>query len=134
MQTFSARLTVNKKTTTMMRRGFTGSVIAASLLMSGSTFAETGNDLQKMFTTPSLEGYALGYLSGVLDSTNYFSAASLAMHGSGLATYCTPDGVTKRQAFDVVKNYVVENPHIRHLNATNLVQQALTKAWPCQKN
>jgi Rap1a immunity proteins len=67
----------------------------------------------------------LMYVVGVLDRDN--GAQSF---WPGLK-YCTPDGVTRGQAADVVLRYLEETPAERHMSAAYLVRAAFLKAYPC---
>lgn len=82
----------------------------------------TGNELySRMNSTDTSERiYALGYLVGVYDA-------------SEAVDHCSSGGVTAGQIRDVVKQYMDNNPSIRHFMADILVRVALGKAWPCAK-
>ena len=63
---------------------------------------------------------AIGYITGVTDVL------------SGV-TVCAPSTVTAGQLFDMVKQYLEEQPQVRHYTADALVYRVLTRAWPCKK-
>jgi hypothetical protein len=44
---------------------------------------------------------------------------------------CPGEHVTLDQIVDIVKNSLVQHPETRHLSAAYLVEEALTKAFPC---
>ncbi len=108
-------------------------VVALVVAVAGcAVHADSGNDLYRRLTMPDQQ-YALGYLSGVIDSMNYFDAKGYVTNGKFASTTCWPDGATMKQAMDVIKQFLDDTPQSRHLNATNLVHQAMQKAWPCPK-
>lgn len=81
---------------------------------------ETGNSLyQKIQNNSNMEQmYVLGYVGGVFD----------ALHS---VAHCPPPNLTLGQVTDVVKNYLAQNPAIRHRTADVLVREILQKTWPC---
>ena len=66
------------------------------------------------------KGVAMGYIMGVSD------------FGWGI-THCTPGNVTLGQMFDMVKAHLIDHPEYRHLAANVLVNNVLSRAWPCKK-
>jgi hypothetical protein len=71
--------------------------------------------------------FCLGYIAGILD------ASMGAGKGVTGIEFCSPANVTVRQATDVVKKSLNDNPQLRHLNAATLVAAALSEAFPCPK-
>ena len=63
---------------------------------------------------------AIGYIAGVTDAL------------SGVAV-CAPASVTAGQLFDMVKQYLEDQPQVRHFTADALIYRVLTKVWPCKK-
>lgn len=63
---------------------------------------------------------ALGYVVGVAD----------ALEG---VTVCAPDSVTAGQIHDMVKQFLENNPGLRHYSGDAIVNRVLSKAWPCKK-
>lgn len=65
---------------------------------------------------------AMGYVTGVADTLTNI-------------TICGPKdaGVPASQIYDIVKQYLQENPSIRHLSADRIVNSALSRVFPCQK-
>ncbi|UJX41091.1 hypothetical protein K9F62_20830 [Desulfovibrio sp. JY] len=96
------------------------------LLLSISPYAgenifvyDSGNDLFESmkdgYGSPK-KNYAMGYVIGVTDTLQ------------GIVLNINP-GVTKIQIFDVVFNYLKENPQERHENARTIVLKSLIKAF-----
>ena len=63
---------------------------------------------------------ALGYITGVADAL-------------GGVTHCAPANVTAGQIFDMTKQYLEENPSLRHFTADLIVSRVLGRTWPCPK-
>ena len=63
---------------------------------------------------------ALGYVVGVAD----------ALDG---VTVCSPNSVTAGQIHDMVKQFLENNPGLRHFTGDAIVNRVLSKAWPCKK-
>lgn len=62
--------------------------------------------------------YAIGYVVGVAD----------AIRG---VVYCPPSNVTAGQITDMVKNYMINTPAIRHNTGDRIVSHVLKTLWPC---
>lgn len=60
----------------------------------------------------------LGYVTGVSD----------ALRG---VVHCPPDNITAGQISDMVKQYLVNNPEVRHQTGDRIVGFVLKRAWPC---
>ena len=84
------------------------------------THAKTGNELKELaFATSNFrEGVFFGYVEGVLDTR--------------FQEVCFPKGVTRQQAIDVVKKYLMDNPATLHQPADDLIVHAVNLAWPCK--
>jgi len=89
-----------------------------------------GNELQKWLSNSETAkdfsfdqtygtGMFRGYVSGVVDAGN----------GS---LFCTGTGVTRGQYTAVIIKYIKENPEQWNLSASELVTNALKKAFPCK--
>lgn len=65
-------------------------------------------------------GVALGFIIGVHD----------VYRGRSI---CTQSGVTAGQLMDIVRAYFRAIPHRLHENAEVLVEEALTRIFPCQQ-
>lgn len=97
-------------------------IIIIAALACGTAHAEfyTGNDLlERMNGTESQKLIALGYVGGVSDSLNN-------------RMICMPSA-TLGQTRDIVKQYLENNPSLRHYSADSLIQSALAPIWPCAK-
>lgn len=68
--------------------------------------------------TQIMPALGLGYIMGVADAY-------------GGITHCPPDNVTAGQVRDMVRNYLENNPAIRHLPANQIVVSVLRGVWPC---
>lgn len=64
--------------------------------------------------------HAIGYVIGVTDALTS-------------VTVCMPRNVTSGQAHDMVKQYLEDNPGVRHFSADSLVNRVLSNVWPCKK-
>jgi hypothetical protein len=99
-------------------------LIALTLLtLSTAASAEfyDGNDLFKNIQgDANARLLALGYVAGVFDL------------GRG-EYHCAPERVTLGQAYDIVKQWMVKKPSVRHMDASVLVSAALMEVWPCEK-
>jgi hypothetical protein len=82
--------------------------------------------LQKACDTPEgtpTEGYCLGFIAGVSQSTQIDDPAA--------ATVCFPEEVNLAEAKQVVRKYLNDHPQNLHLAGAILVKRALIEAWPC---
>jgi len=97
-------------------------VFALIAFVSLSAFAQTkqdGNEMLEHMKTnnPSFtNGFVYGYIRGVTDNMP-----------------CIPSEVTNGQRYEIVKNYLEQNPETRHEYQGRLVTKALNKAYPCKK-
>lgn len=64
---------------------------------------------------------AMGYVTGVADTI------------SGIMACGPTGGVPAQQVYDITKQYMEENPAIRHLPADQLITRALSRVFPCKK-
>jgi MFS-type transporter involved in bile tolerance (Atg22 family) len=98
-------------------------ILIALLLAPKKADAEffSGNDLlQRQFSSDTAERIsAMGYVMGVFDV--YVRV-----------TFCAPNTVTAGQLNDMIKNYLTNNPAIRHRSAESIISDALKQAWPCK--
>lgn len=98
-------------------------VLIALLLAPKKANAEflSGNDLlQRQSSSDSLDRVnAMGYVMGVFDV--YVRV-----------TFCSPSMVTVGQVNDMIRNYLSNNPAIRHRSAESLINDALKQVWPCK--
>lgn len=65
-------------------------------------------------------GVAMGYVMGVADAI-----------GGALA--CMPSNLTGGQLIDMTKQYLENNPSVRHYSADSIIVAMLGQAWPCKK-
>lgn len=102
-------------------------IIAAMALVSCAAHAEF-KDGNKLYSQMQ-EGFAsngwfnaIGYITGVADTL------------TGV-TICAPEGakITAAQIYDVVKNFLEDNPQFRHFPADRIVARSLSRLWPCEK-
>lgn len=101
-------------------------ILTALLMVPCLAHAEfwTGNDLLKYMTgTPMDQVQAYGYVIGVFDT-----AAGVDHCGQ------TAGRLTVGQVNDVAKQYVEQNPALRHYAADLVVRMAFARTWPCPKN
>jgi hypothetical protein len=97
-------------------------VIAAAIAVSGLAHANfwDGNMLFKNLNSSSTweQAAGFGFIIGVADSAS----------GTG---HCPPPTSTGLQHEDIVKQWLVSNPSLRHYSADIIVGFALQQAWPC---
>lgn len=100
------------------------SALLTLALLCGSAHADfkDGNKLLAELNDPGavFSSVGIGYITGVTDAY-------------GGVTHCAPQGVTAGQIRDMVKNYLENNPAIRHLPASMIVSHVLKSTWPCAK-
>lgn len=99
-------------------------LILIAALFAGTAQAEfyTGNQLLNMMNGNNMEQmHAMGYVVGVAD----------VWEG---VRYCSGSRITVGQVNDVVKQYLTNNPQVRHQTADVLTMNALSNVWPCANN
>ena len=97
-------------------------IIILAALACGAAHAEfySGNDLwERLNGTEGQKYLALGYVAGVSDALNN-------------RVICMPSA-TMGQTRDIVKQYLENNPSLRHYSADSLIYNALAPVWPCSK-
>ena len=106
-----------------MRKNLIFALICMALGPAHAQFKD-GNQLHSLMQEKfgSVEWFnAMGYVTGVADTLTNI-------------TICGPkSGVPASQIYDIVKQYLQENPSIRHLSADRIVNSALSQVFPCQK-
>lgn len=66
--------------------------------------------------------HGIGYIVGVADTMRDI-------------THCPPSqNITVRQVSDLVTNYLVNTPSVRHQTADSIVIHVLKNTWPCQRS
>jgi hypothetical protein len=84
----------------------------------------TGNKLLTHMQGSNMDQVqAYGYVMGVFDT-----AAGVDHCGQGAGN------VTVGQINDIAKQYLEQNPSIRHFSADLLVRAAFARTWPCPKD
>ncbi len=98
-------------------------LLIMAAMMASPAYALTGDELWKdcqeeeaNFSTGLCMGYILG-ISVMLETLT--------------TKYCRPAGSTNSQIVDVVKRYLGDHPHERHLPAADLIITALSENFPC---
>ena len=81
-------------------------------------------------------GFIIGAINGLTWGTGLGLAAAKSDPGEDETArflfFCTPDGMTNGQRFDVVTNFLTQNPQLRHQSAVALIQEAMHDAFPCE--
>ena len=103
-------------------------IALVAALLSGPALAQmlNGNKLLDIFKKAEINenyvdwGTSRGYVAGVYDSN------------SGV-TFCTPNSMTLGQIADLTKQYLENNPAVRHLPAESIIVYFMSKTWPCAK-
>ena len=102
-----------------MKRLLLMAVMAASTLAHAQFW--DGNKLYHEMTGSTNDKLmALGYVVGVADAL-------------GNVTHCAPANVTAGQVFDMTRQYLEENPSLRHFSADLIVSRVMGRVWPCAK-
>ena len=90
----------------------------------GNELAEMMSEAEKLDSDNSKDvsevGGYYGYVTGVADATDY-------------GIWCAPSHLKSAQIVKVVSKYLNNNPEKLHLNAAQLVIEALIGAFPCKK-
>lgn len=101
-------------------------LLATALVLSGtSVSAIDGNELLSNIRGAEgdfAEGLSSGYILGI---HNTLQAAGFI---------CTPNGVSGSQIADIMEDFLVNNPKIRHEGAFDLIYTAFTNTFPCNGN
>jgi hypothetical protein len=100
--------------------------------------AMTGNELLKIcehVDAPDSEVtwdtmHCLGYITGVTDANTVWWDFKPEVRGG--PNYCPAEGVNNGQIFRIVVKYLREHPERLHFPAARLINDALTKAFPCK--
>jgi hypothetical protein len=84
---------------------------------------ESGNSLLQQMKSSNVadQMHAMGFVKGVIDV--YLNV-----------TICPPNGgkgITGGQLNDMIKNYLENNPAVRHKTAESIIHDALKPLWPC---
>jgi hypothetical protein len=74
--------------------------------------------------------HCVGYISGVTDANTAWWDFKPEVHGG--PNYCLVGGVNNGQVFRVVVKYLREHPERLHFPAARLINEALTRAFPCK--
>lgn len=128
-----------------------GLMIAAALVaMAAPAKAVDGNEIYvscvEKYDQQPFGMFCKGYLIALHEGVQYGAGRALVRSGAtdtnasyeeikrdiytGLG-FCTPDGISKTQIFDIYRKYLIENPHQRHLAAVSIYIRAMTKHFPC---
>jgi hypothetical protein len=111
-----------------MRR--TLAVLATLLPLFAQAGFDSGNRLYEDCKAENYfnRGYCGGYIVGIVDTVEAMQASGLLPNDA----LCIPEGATKGQIADVVRQYLQDNPGQRHRDAGSLVPEALNKAFGCK--
>jgi len=106
-----------------------GAALLLGSLMCSHVFAESedlsGTNLKQLcasyvdIPSSTSDGMCIGYVTGVMSVMEYINVA------------CLPVNATHSQATLVVQKYLSAHPERLHLNAEELVIDALQEAFPC---
>ena len=100
---------------------------AAVNYVSGNKLFELLKEIKNPNSTNYIGGgVAIGYLEGIVDSTNGI------LNTTSGAKFCVPNGVSANQLIDITYTYFEQNPQLRHFTADSLVAAALQKSFPCK--
>lgn len=97
-------------------------LIVVGMLVAMPAYAEfkDGNKLLSEMNDANIvdDMASLGYVMGVTDA------------GQGVL-HCAPPNVRAGQLRDMVKQYLTDNPSIRHLAGDSIVTHVMKSTWPC---
>lgn len=95
---------------------------AAVLCFSAQAEFKDGNRLYSEMTGSQMNQMAaIGYVTGVADALMDIS-------------YCAPNNITAGQIFDMTKQYLEEQPQLRHVSADRIINRVLSRTWPCKNS
>ena len=94
--------------------------------------------------------FVLGFVAGSVDTSETGQLAVAGLFADGPMTdegfrkgfltssalvrgFCAPEKASLNQLVDVYCQFLANNPAQRHLQATLLLNKALSSAWPCQR-
>lgn len=108
------------------------------------TFSQemTGNTIHEECIKPAADAqfFCYGFIIGAIDGLVRGFGTGLAAAQSESSKqdpayflfFCTPEGMTNGQRFDVVTAYLARNPQLRHRRAVDLIHEAMLEAFPCK--
>ena len=103
-------------------------VVSALLLSTGGLYYKTGDSLYRLcISNKPLDRYGCySYIIGVSDSLNSFKQVDEQ------EIACVPEGVKGDELITIISSYLRDNPKKRTYGASDLVMNALRRAYPCQ--
>jgi hypothetical protein len=103
-------------------------IMASALLTVGAVSSPAGgmdgNELLKTCQGTEFEAFCVGYITGV--------AGGVLKPSIDQFRLCPPHGVSGQQTKDIVVQFLVANPALRHLNDAWLVARGMENAFPCK--
>ena len=99
-----------------------------------------GNDLHawcsadtNSFSSAMCMAYVIGVMDGMRASWGYsrYLDAGSAVEAMQRPS-CTPPGIIRAQARDIVAEYLKSHPAERHEDAAYLIRRAMKEAYPCE--
>ena len=105
-----------------MKRLIFASMLALSTAAHATGDFYTGNEIHAYLGGEqggTKRAAAMGYVAGVVIATQ--------------RTHCAPESITIGQSVDIVRNFLANNPQIRHMSAAVLILAAIFATWPCQE-
>lgn len=105
----------------LLLAGVVSIVGAESKAEPGLAFYLDGNSLRQMLSDSDVTSInmARGYVAGVADATNG-------------KTHCSYGNVPASQAAAITQKFLADHPERWQRRATDLIEQALTEAFPCK--
>ena len=109
----------------MSKRKLLAALLAGLLATGAQAEFETGNTLLSKLDSTSIVDrmFGTGFVVGVFDVYQHVEI-------------CTNNApVTVGQVTDMARNYLANNPALRHYTAESLIVEAFKQVWPCaQRN
>lgn len=105
----------------LLLAGVVSVVGAESKAEPGLAFYLDGNKLQQMLSDSDVTSISMarGYVAGIADSTNG-------------KTHCNYGNISASQTAAITQKFLADHPERWHHRAADLIEQALTEAFPCK--
>jgi hypothetical protein len=110
-------------------------ITIAALSIATSVSAQmTGNQLHQMCISQDLvmKASCFSLIAGFSYGVNAAQIQSENLNKNYKPTVCLPDGYQNRQAVDLVKKFLDENPQHRHHQVDPLMMAVMQSVFPCK--
>lgn len=115
-----------------MKKIFFCILLSLLAIDANAQFRDGNRLLSELESSSSVERTnALNYIIGAFDTINEVDMA--LNKDTKNFMFCQPQNMTAGQLSDMVKNYLKNNPQIRHMPGPEIVWQVLRIAFPCKR-